>query len=471
MDWTVDNIIAATGGRLLYGATDRRVEGVGTDSRTVAAADLFVPIRGDRFDAHDFLPEVIEKGVRAVVVAADTDVALPHERWKARDVACVVVDDTTLALGAMARFRRRQMDIPVVAVTGSNGKTTTRQMTAAVMETRFNTLATKGNLNNEIGLPLTLLGLQPEHEAAVVELGINHFGEMDRLAAICEPTIGMITNVGPAHLEFLGSLEGVCRAKGELLAHILPKGMVVLNKDDEYVSALAEKSPCPVMFFGTSSRADVRAESIEESGDGVRFDLVLPDDRVLVRLRTPGRFMVLNALAAAAAGYAAGIDAAQIGQGLAAFRPSAGRLHVVETENGVNILDDTYNANPQSMIAAIETFTTVRRSGRGYMVLGDMLELGDKAQALHRRVGMAAGEAKAHKIYAHGEFAAALLSGAREAGMKDETLMTGTKEEITADLLNRLQPEDWLLVKGSRGMAMETVVKAVLRWSSESAAV
>jgi len=393
MDWAVADIVAATNGRLMYGDEGRRVEGVGTDSRTITPAALFVPIRGDRYDAHDFLPEVIQRGVRAVMVAADTDVALPHDDWEAQDVACVVVDDTTRALGALARFRRRQMDIPVVAITGSNGKTTTRQMTAGVMVTQYNTLSTAGNLNNEIGLPLTLLGLESNHQAAVVELGINHFGEMDRLGAICEPTIGLVTNVGPAHLEFLGSLEGVRRAKGELLSHVRTQGTVILNKDDHHVAALAETSPCPVVFFGTSTHADVRAEAIDETLDGVQFDLVLPDDRIHVHLGTPGRFMVLNALAAAAVGHVAGVDTAKIAKGLEAFQPVKGRLHVVQTENGINIIDDTYNANPQSMVAAIQTHTAVRKSNRGFMVFGDMLELGEQAEALHHHVGMTAGEA------------------------------------------------------------------------------
>ena len=470
MDWTVADIIAATSGRLLYGTQEHVVESVGTDSRTIAPTELFVPIQGDRFDAHDFLPEVIENGVRTILVAADTEVALLHDDWKSLNVACVVVDDTTRALGALARYRRRQMNIPVVAVTGSNGKTTTRQMTAAVMGTHYHTLATVGNLNNEIGLPLTVLGLEPTHQAAVLELGINQFGEMDRLGAICEPTIGMITNVGPAHLEFLGSLEGVRRAKGELLAHVRLHGRVILNKDDDHVAALAGKAPCPVVFFGTSSQADVRADSIEETLEGVRFDLVLPDDRLRVQLKTPGRFMVLNALAAAAAGYAAGVDSANIAAGLESFQPVSGRLHVIQSGNGVNIIDDTYNANPQSMAAAIQTLTAVRKSSHGYMVFGDMLELGEQAEALHHQIGIVAGEAGAEKIYAYGHHAASVIDGARKAGMIEETLMAGTKEEIAADLIERLQSGDWLLVKGSRGMAMETVVKAVLQWAKSSSA-
>jgi UDP-N-acetylmuramoyl-tripeptide--D-alanyl-D-alanine ligase len=469
MDWTVADILTATAGRLLYGAPESRVESVGTDSRAIASTALFVPIRGDRYDAHDFLFDVVEKGVRAVIIASDTDAALPHDDWKAKGVSCVAVDDTTRALGALARFRRRRMAIPVVAITGSNGKTTTRQMCVSVMATRFKTLATEGNLNNEIGLPLTLLGLDRSHQAAVVELGINHFGEMDRLGAICEPTIGMITNVGPAHLAFLGDLQGVRRAKGELLAHVKPQGTVVLNQDDQHVAALAEKSPCPVLFFGTSSRAQVRAEAIAETHTGIGFDLVLPDGRARVRLNTPGRFMVPNALGAAAVGYLSGIDTADIVRGLESFQPVSGRLRVVQTDRGVRIIDDTYNANPQSMIAAIATFAALRKSDRGFIVLGDMLELGDQAETLHQEVGRIAAQAGADRIYGYGDYTGALMAGARTAGMKDKNLMAGTKEEIASDLIGRLQPQDWVLVKGSRGMAMEAVVKAVVQWAQPSA--
>lgn len=465
MDWTVKDTIAATNGRLLYGAPERRLDGVGIDSRSIETEMLFLAIRGDRHDAHAFLDEVVKKGVRALMVEEEALLPMPHEEWQAQGVSCVAVDNTTRALGALARYRRRRFDIPVVAVTGSNGKTTTRQMTVAVMTTRYSSLVTEGNLNNEIGLPLTLLKLDNSHQAAVVELGINHFGEMDRLGAICDPTIGMITNVGPAHLEFLGSLEGVRRAKGELLAHVRPQGVVVLNKDDDHVAALSLQAPCPVLYFGTSPLADVRAEKIDETLSGIGFDLVLPDGRTRVELKTPGRFMVLNALAAAAVGHASGISATDIAQGLASFQPAPGRLRVVETNKGVNIIDDTYNANPDSMIAAIQTLTAVRKSNRGFMVFGDMLELGDQAEALHHRLGMAAAEAGAAKVYAHGDNADALMAGALKAGMEETDLMSGTKEDIAADLIAQLKPTDWVLVKGSRGMAMETVVKSLCDWA------
>ncbi|MBI5895759.1 MAG: UDP-N-acetylmuramoyl-tripeptide--D-alanyl-D-alanine ligase, partial [Desulfobacterales bacterium] len=354
MDWTPDHILKATAGRLLYGRPDAHFDGVAIDSRTIAAGQLFVAIRGEKHDGHTFIEQVAAKGVRGIIVSADTETTLPHARWRAQGVTCVAVADTTTALGRLAAYQRGRSQIPVVAITGSNGKTTTRQMTTLVMARRFNTLSTEGNFNNEIGLPLTLFRLNEAHQAAVLELGMNHPGEMTRLGAICRPTIALITMVGPAHLEFLGSLEGVARAKGELMAQVLPDGIVALNSDDPHVAALARQTDRRCVFFGTAAHAQVQARNIGETEQGVAFDLVLPKETIRIALKTPGRFMVTNALAAATAGHLAGLTGAEIKAGLEAFAPGKGRLHVVTSAGGVHVIDDTYNANPASMAAAIE---------------------------------------------------------------------------------------------------------------------
>lgn len=465
MNWDLQDIATATGGRLLYGRPDQCFDGIGIDSRTIAPGALFVAIEGASHDAHKFLSQVVAKGVRGIVVHERVEGSLDHAAWQALGVACVAVKDTTRALGALAAFQRSCMQIPVVAVTGSNGKTTTRRMTAQVLTQQLNTLATEGNLNNEIGVPLTLFRLTAAHQAAVIELGMNHAGEIDRLAAICRPTIGMITNVGPAHLEFLGSLRGVAQAKGELLAHIAADGRVILNRDDPYLCDLARQAAVPVLFFGTHPEADVRAEAVCESAEAVSFELVLPGGRLSVRLCTPGRFMVLNALAAAAAGYLTGVSIEAIKAGLESFRPGHGRLSVKTTTNGVHIIDDTYNANPASMAAALQTLAALKGERRGFIVFGEMLELGGQADALHHEVGTLAGRSGAVKLYACGTHAEHLLAGARQAGMAPEQLMAGTKEAVAADLMQVLAPGDWLLVKGSRGMAMETVVAAIDQWA------
>lgn len=467
MQWTTDHILEATGGRLLYGPPGACFSGVGIDSRTVGEDHLFVAICGERHDGHTFLTQVIEKGGRGLLVQVGSAAKFRHAEWQALGATCVQVEDTTRALGALAAFQRGDADIPVVAITGSNGKTTTRQMSALVLAQRFNTLTTQGNFNNEIGLPLTLFRLSPEHEVAVLELGMNHLGEIERLGAICRPTIGVITNVGPAHLEFLGSMEGVAQAKGELIPQIDARGTVILNRDDAHVTALAGSADCKVLFFGTGPEAQVRAEGIAATAEGVVFDLVMPNGQLAVSLKTPGRFMVANALAAAAVGYVMGLAAEQIKTGLEAFLPEKGRLHVMETRRGIHMIDDTYNANPDSMAAAFETLAALRQDGRAIIVIGDMFELGESAASLHHDVGRRAAQSGPARLYACGENAGAVAEGARSAGMDAACIFTGEKGAIADDLVEQLTAGDWLLVKGSRGMTMESVVAAVRDWADD----
>lgn len=465
MQWTMDDVVRATGGQLLYGALDQRFGGVGIDSRQIDASCLFVAICGEIHDGHTFIEPVVADGVRGIVIQADRVSTVNHDACKSHGVACVSVADSTHALGALAAFQRKRSAIPVVAITGSNGKTTTRQMTVLVMQQRYHTLATQGNLNNEIGVPLTLFYLTTEHQAAVVELGMNHAGEIDRLGAICQPTVGVITNVGPAHLAQLGSIGGVAQAKGELMAHIDHRGSAVLNIDDPHVAALADKASCKVLFFGMADKAHIQAQDIQEHSAGTAFDLCLPGEKVAVQLQTTGRFMVSNALAAAAVGHLAGLKAAEIKSGLEAFTPVQGRLTRKQLPNGVHLIDDTYNANPSSMAAAFDVLKAVKGADRAFIALGDMLELGAQSKTWHRQVGQMAARAEILKLYAHGAYADSILEGAQDEGMADSQLVAGTKSEIAADLIQNLQAGDWLLVKGSRGMAMETVATAVCRWA------
>ncbi|MGD9006345.1 MAG: UDP-N-acetylmuramoyl-tripeptide--D-alanyl-D-alanine ligase [Desulfobacteraceae bacterium] len=467
MQWSVVDLVRATGGQVLYRGDDDIFDGIGIDSRIVKAHMVFVALRGENHDGHRFIDRVVAKGVRGVVVERAARVPLDHEVWRDQGVTCVAVDDTLRALGALAAYQRSRFRIPLVAITGSNGKTTTRQMAAQVMEQKYRVLATQGNLNNEIGLPLTLFNLSETHQAAVVELGMNHAGEIDRLGAICRPTIGMITNVGPAHLEFLGSMEAVAKAKEELVGHIETQGHVVLNRDDPYVFAMASSAPCPATFFGTHPEAHVRAEAIETRSRGTAFTLVLPEQQVPVQLNVTGRFMVSNALAAAAVGHLAGIEGAQIKAALEAFQPVGGRLAALQLKNGVNVIDDTYNANPASMAAAFESFAELKGPARGYIILGDMLELGAQAAPLHRQVGELAAQSGPDGIYAYGEYAESVVQGARSAGMSENSLFSGSKSAIAADVIQRLVAGDWVLIKGSRGSAMETVVEAIGKWSED----
>jgi UDP-N-acetylmuramoyl-tripeptide--D-alanyl-D-alanine ligase len=458
-------LVAATGGERVCGSADAEFSGIGIDSRAIEPGAVFVALRGERHDGHRFAPAVVDGGVRGLVVARDALPELPLDRWRSAGAVCVAVADTTRALGALAAYQRRRAGVEVAAITGSNGKTSTRVLTAAVLEREFSVLATRGNFNNEIGLPLTLFRLAPDHQWAVLELGMNHPGEIGRLAAICAPRVGVILNIGPAHLQGVGSMEGVLRAKAELVEGMPPGGPAVLNADDPRLRRLGAELDRPVTWFGRSPAADVRAEAEAEGGTGLAFTLVLPDGRVPVRLPLVGRFQVLNALAAAAVGHLAGLDPETIAAGLSSGRPETGRMVPIDTRRGIHLIDDTYNANPASLAAAVETLVAMAPPGRRVLVMGDMLELGPEAPALHREAGARAAAAGVDRLLARGALAEEVAAGAREAGLPADRAVTGAPEALVAELTATLRAGDWVLVKGSRGMAMERILNPLREWA------
>ena len=390
--WTTREILEATQGELLCGELERPFSGVFIDSRKISADGVFLAIAGEVHDGHNFTAEVVQQGVRGLVINRAKSQQLPVSSWKPIGVVCIAVADTTRALGDMAAFNRRRSAAAVVAITGSNGKTTTRQMIAGVVSQQYKTLATAGNFNNAIGLPLTLLGLEADHQWAVVELGTNNPGEIAGLAKICAPDIGVITNIGPAHLEGLGSLEGVAREKGSLLKGLRPGGKAVLNADDPRVRQLAGRTNHEVHLYGVSEDAAVKAEQVAETPAGIDFTLKIAEESIFIRLNSPGRFMVSNALAAAAVGHLLGLSFAAIKAGLESFQPVAARMNIVHTPGGIHIIDDTYNANPDSMKAALTTLTKISGGARTVFVAGDMLELGRQAPSLHSQLGRLAAE-------------------------------------------------------------------------------
>jgi UDP-N-acetylmuramoyl-tripeptide--D-alanyl-D-alanine ligase len=467
LPWTVNEVLRATGGELLCGSQNqnRGFAKVSIDSRNISAGDLFVAIVGEVHDGHGFANDAVKQGVGGLVVAKDKAGELPISEWQSRHIACVAVTDTIQALGDLAAFHRARTDVAVVAITGSNGKTTTRQMTAEVVAQKFSTLSTIGNYNNQIGVPLTLLRLAPEHTWAVVELGTNSPGEIARLARICSPDIGVITNIGPAHLEGLSSLDGVMREKGQLIDHLKSGGRAVLNADDRRVSKIADRTEKKVLLFGLSKTAAIRATKIQEKVSGISFSLDLPRESLTVDLKVPGQFMVINALAAAAVGHLLELPAAEIKSGLEAFKPAWGRMNIFQTANGIHIIDDTYNANPDSMQAAITTLNALRANNRSVFVAGDMLELGAQAESLHRQVGAWAATANINKLCVTGEYAEAMAAGAKNAGMKSENIVIGSQKKILDHLKDSLKPGDWALVKGSRGAKMENIVKGIKAWA------
>jgi len=350
----------------------------------------------------------------------------------------------------------------VVAITGSNGKTTTKEMTAAILAARAPCLKTEGNLNNQYGLPLTLLRLEARHRAAVVEIGMNHAGEIKPLAEIAAPTVGVVTNVGTAHIEHLGSLDAIAREKGALFEALGAEASAVANADDPRVLALLARTPARAVTFGCSADADVRAEQPTASPAGVSFELIAPAGRAPVRVAGVGRVPVMNALAAAAAALCAGADLDDVGRGLAAYRPPAGRLERLSLPSGAVLLNDSYNANPQSLEVALRSLAELKGAGRGIAVLGDMGELGSFAAEAHRQAGRRVGELGLDALFALGERAEQVAAGAREAGLDPARTWTGRDADaLAAQLRAALRPGDWVLVKGSRAMRMERIVAAL----------
>ncbi len=466
MLWTTDSILQATDGEWVCGEGERTFSGISIDSRTIVEGQLFVAIEGEVHDGHRFVDDVVRNRVVGLIVRKGSVNPSRREAWHKQGVVCIGVDDTLTALGDLAAFVRRQHSASVVAVTGSNGKTTTRGMISGILSQRHTILSTRGNFNNLIGLPLVLLDLDPTHEWVVLELGMNRPGEIDRLGCICRPDVGVITNIGPAHLGGFDSIEGIVDAKGELLDTIHPDGVLVLNTDDERVRRLGGRSSLAVLSFGLNEAASIRAHQVTSGPCGTDFQLVTPSGEAQIHLNSPGNFMVLNALAAAAVGHHVNVDIDGIRFALEDFEPDEGRLNVVHTRAGVHIIDDTYNANPASMEAAIRMLGGLKGRGRRVLVAGEMLELGRHTQSMHRRTGAAAAKAGVARIYATGSHAQDVAAGARDEGFPKENIVVATRQEIAGDLKQWLQSADWVLIKGSRGARMETVFHSLRDWAA-----
>lgn len=451
---TVQEVVRALHGALVGGDLGVPVTGVSIDSRSLEVGEAFFAIRGYRLDGHAFVGDAAARGASCLVVHHLPDEIPLH-------VPVILVEDTTRALGRLALFHRNRFSVPVVAVTGSNGKTTTKEMVAAILAGLGPVLKSEASFNNQWGLPLTLLRLRSEHQAVALELGANQHGEIATLAGIARPSVGIVTTVAAAHTEFFGSLEEVQREKSSLVRAIPPEGCVILNGDDARVREMVSGARCPVLFYGMSAEADVRALGpIDETVDGVSFTLAIRGVRSPVRLAFAGRHNVSNALAGAAAGTALGLALPQIVQGLERARPLKGRC-VWRRAGAVRILDDTYNANPAAVQAALAVLARARGAGRILVALGDMLELGETAEAAHRDVGRKVAQLGAVEFVGVGPLARHAVAAAREAGLS-ESHHAETTEDAVALLLKRLAPGDYLLVKGSRGMRMERVVDALV---------
>jgi UDP-N-acetylmuramoyl-tripeptide--D-alanyl-D-alanine ligase len=452
--FTVQDIVRATQGALVAGDLGIPVTGVSIDSRSLVVGEAFFAIHGHRLDGHAFLAEAAARGAACLVVHA-----LPDE--VPANVPLVLVEETTQALGRLGAWHRGRFTTPVIAVTGSNGKTTTKELVAGVLATRWDVLWPERSFNNQWGLPLTLLRLSPEHQAVVLEIGSNARGEVAALAALAKPTVGIVTTVAAVHTEFLGSLEGVREEKSSLVRALPADGVAVLNADDPRVAGMARDTRARVVTYGQASGAQVRAiGDVVDDEQGVTFTLQVGGERQAVTLGLAGRHNVTNALAAAAAGVALGFQLADLARGLAAVGPVAGRC-VWKRAGDVTILDDTYNASPVSVRAALDTVAAHRRGRRVVVVLGDMLELGPIAEEAHREVGRQVAALPADELVGVGRATQAAVEAARAAGL-GEARHFMTFEDTVAHLLKRLAAGDLVLVKGSRGMRMERVVDALV---------
>jgi UDP-N-acetylmuramoyl-tripeptide--D-alanyl-D-alanine ligase len=433
------------------------VKGVSIDSRTIREGELFVAIKGDRFDGHDFVPEVMKRGAWGSLVARTV---LENRSSLLGGLKNVLpVEDTLTALQEMAYWHRRQFAIPVVGITGSNGKTTTKEMLAGILQQQGPVLKNEGNLNNHIGVPLTLLRLNASHTAAVVEMGMSAAGEIDLLARFVGPDVAVITNIGPAHLEFLRSLDLVAQAKGELFSHLKPEGTAVLNADDRYFDELKRKFSGRVLSFGMDRMSDMRASHIRQEKGFTDFTIRSDGSSTNVRLRAVGRHNIYNALAAAAAALAVGMSLDVVKNGLESFLPSAMRSELRQVQ-GRTVLADCYNANPASMDAALATLISLKSGGRAIAVLGDMLELGTVTVDAHRAIGETVARLGVDLVITLGQLAKHVGEGAIDAGMpKDRVLEAGSQAEAAALLKKLSRPGDTVLIKGSRGMKMEKILE------------
>lgn len=435
------------------------IKGVSIDSRKIKKGELFVAIKGDRFDGHDFVPEVMKKGAWGAIVDRSM---LEAQFGKFGGLSNIIpVEDTLRALQEISFLHRKKFSLPMVGITGSNGKTTTKEMTAGILRQRGPVLKNEGNLNNHIGVPLTLMQLTKDHRAAVVEMGMSAPGEIDLLARLVSPDVGVITNIGPAHLEFLGSLDRVAAAKAELLDSISASGTAVLNADDPYFATLKNKWSGRVLSFGIEQSADVKATAIRQEKDFTDFTLAAEGSKVNVRLCAVGKYNVYNALAAAAAALAVGTPLEAIKYGLDDFEPVAMRSEL-KVIKGRTVLADHYNANPGSVRAALETLVTLRPGAPSVAVLGDMLELGPSSAEEHREVGRLAARLGVNALITVGPLAKHILEGAHEAGMPKERLFAfaaGSHAKAAARLAKESKNGDAVLIKGSRGMKMEKLLE------------
>jgi len=457
----IANIVS---GQLLNGSSQSLVENVSTDSRTTRRGDLFIPLQGERYNGHQFLSEALRAGACGFLT----------KRWNEqmkialgsafnRETLVIKISETLKALQDLARYNRERLAVETIGITGSTGKTSTKDILASVLSESMEVAHTEKNYNNEIGVPLTLLQANEKTEAIIVEMAMRGLGQIRELAEIAQPTMGLITNVGKTHFELLGSEEAIAQAKMELIEAIPAQGVVILNNDDLWTEKFKVAAPCRIFTYGISHSSDLRADKIEvDSSARPSFELGHRDERILVKLPVPGRHNVYNALAAAAVALNLGLSLSEIKNGLEKCHLSEMRMEMFTTVDGVTILNDAYNANPASMRAALHTLQDIAGSSRKIAVLGDMLELGKLTEVSHFEIGEMVQALGIDLLVAIGEKSKRIVEGALGKGIDPKKVFSCTNtEEATEILSSRIKPGDVILVKASRGMQLEKVVNAL----------
>ena len=465
-----EEIVAVTGGVLLAGSRYTRVSKICTDSRVAREGDLFIALQGETYDGHQFVKEVLNLGVKGVVVEesmGEKSLSIVRKLYHSRTESTplvVGVDDTTKAFQEIAACHRRRFQIPVVAVTGSNGKTTTKEMVANTLRERWNVLKTEGNFNNRLGVPHTLLRLTKRHQVAVVEMGVDAEGQTTRLCEIAQPTHGVITNIGSDHLEYFGSVEGSARAKAELLAGLPNGGTIVLNADDEWYGFLKQQVRCLKKSFGMRAQSDVRGSDIQSRGGQTMFRVHLRGRKQShrVSINVQGQHNVSNALSAVAMGQALGVSMKHIAAGLAKFRPVTMRSKIRSIQ-GLSIIEDCYNANPDSMKAALHLLKELGQDKRTIAVLGDMFELGKNTETLHQELGAHISDLSISYLIVCGKLGQEIARGAEEHGMPASRIFRVKTASQGAEYLNKIASSgDVVLLKASRNMKLENVLDGFL---------
>ncbi|MDI6791840.1 MAG: UDP-N-acetylmuramoyl-tripeptide--D-alanyl-D-alanine ligase [bacterium] len=456
---SITDLLKAVQGELIAGSGRAEIKAIGTDTRCMSPGETFIALKGENYDGHRFVKEALARGSQGIIIS-DPEAASGIQNQMRQDQFLVKVKDTTLALGKIGRFCRNRYDMPVVAITGSNGKTTTKDMLASILGQERRVVKSEANFNNQIGVPLTLFKISKETEGVVLELGTNHPGEIAYLAEMSSPSHGIITNIGEAHLEYFKTKEGVAKAKAELLENLGGEGTAILNGDDHYLARMAKDFQGRLITFGFEEGNWIRAVDIREYPGKVEGKLIGPVE-IEISLPLPGRHNIYNALGAAAAGLILGIKPESVKEGLAGASLAKYRMEILEL-GSVIVIGDCYNANPSSMRVAIDTLVGLPRRGRKVLVMGDMLELGGDGEMLHRQIGRYLVAAGCDFLVTVGELAAIAAGEAVAVGMKAKNVLSlSCNEEATDRLQKILKDDDTVLIKGSRKIKMEEILTAL----------